>query len=173
MPRGKKPQPLTKTKVCTKCKTEKDTEEFLADTRSAIGKRKARCTACNREDGRIYYRNIPQKRRRERVELRWDYAKSKYGVTKEEYNRMLAIQSGSCAICSSDKPGPNRSRFVIDHCHDTGLIRGLLCPHCNFAIGWLKDNTHLMRMAIEYIEKSRRTNDPPTKEYYEGLKFFF
>lgn len=57
--------------------------------------------------------------------------KMKYGITVEQYKKMLGAQDSQCAICNVRTAGGNSSRFKVDHCHDSGLIRGLLCDDCN------------------------------------------
>ena len=61
------------------------------------------------------------------------HLKYKYGLTPEDYDAKLIEQNGVCAICG--KP-PNKRRLHIDHCHETGRIRGLLCTGCNTRLGW-------------------------------------
>lgn len=73
--------------------------------------------------------------------------KYRYGLTNEQYDEMLLVQNGVCAICGqTDK----RKRLAVDHCHDTGRIRGLLCSQCNVAIGALH-NQDLLDNAAEYL----------------------
>lgn len=67
---------------------------------------------------------------------------------------MLLAQNGKCAICGT-LPEPGRL-LCVDHRHSDGVVRGLLCDHCNTALGHLRDNPILMQKAIEYIEKSVR-----------------
>ncbi len=71
-----------------------------------------------------------------------------YGLTAEEYEAMRVAQGGSCAIC-----GTNRSSkpLVVDHDHVTGEVRGLLCDHCNVALGRLQDNADLFLSAAAYL----------------------
>lgn len=77
--------------------------------------------------------------------------KNKYGLTVAEYERMLAEQSGVCAVCK----GPEtRAGFVlgVDHDHATGEVRGLLCTKCNTALGLLDDDPERIRLLSEYIQ---------------------
>lgn len=77
--------------------------------------------------------------------------KKKYNLTLEEYRSMLKRQQYKCAICEIDKPAGRQNVFVVDHCHDTGKVRGLLCNHCNTGIGKLNDDIKLLKKAIEYL----------------------
>lgn len=70
------------------------------------------------------------------------------GVTFATYDSLLKSQGGRCAICG----GLNDSRrLAIDHCHNTGKIRGLLCRACNTGLGSFRDDPHLMLSAIAYL----------------------
>ena len=62
----------------------------------------------------------------------------RYGITLQDYDRILSEQGGKCAICKSDKAGNKGQCFAVDHCHDTGKVRGLLCAGCNIRIEWLR-----------------------------------
>ena len=69
---------------------------------------------------------------------------------------MLADQNGVCAICGKDEPNEHgrtgkKFRLAVDHCHDTGVVRGLLCQKCNRASGLLKDDLTLLQKAMEYL----------------------
>lgn len=74
----------------------------------------------------------------------------KYGITQEDYNRMLAEQDGCCKICRSSDPVGVKS-FAVDHDHVTGKVRGLLCHRCNPGLGYFQDNPELLRKAIDYL----------------------
>lgn len=63
--------------------------------------------------------------------------RKKYGLTVERYNEMLAAQGGACAICKSTKAGSKGQMFAVDHCHDSGRVRGLLCIACNSRLGFV------------------------------------
>lgn len=72
-----------------------------------------------------------------------------HGLDPIEYERMYAAQGGVCLICS--KACVSRRRLSVDHCHDTGKIRGLLCAKCNRAIGLLGDDAVLVFKAYSYL----------------------
>ena len=81
----------------------------------------------------------------------------KYGITKTEYLSLIEVQNNKCAICK--KPEENRGRggkiknLAVDHCHETGKVRGLLCLNCNTALGSIKENKETLMQMIEYLEK--------------------
>lgn len=81
-----------------------------------------------------------------------------YGLTYEELNRLLEEQHGKCAICGADIKvvGKNKSESVhVDHDHETGLFRGLVCHACNTGLGAFRDDPLILESAIRYLEKSR------------------
>jgi predicted nucleic acid-binding Zn ribbon protein len=83
--------------------------------------------------------------------------KRSFGITLEQYNEMLEKQGGLCAICGQPESAKNgwnsKTRFLaVDHCHDTGKIRGLLCTQCNQGLGNFRDDTARMKAAIHYLE---------------------
>lgn len=71
--------------------------------------------------------------------------KSRYGITPEDYYEMYEEQQGLCGICGEAKS------LVVDHDHDTGDVRGLICQNCNLGIGQLKDSLVLLCQSIKYL----------------------
>ena len=72
--------------------------------------------------------------------------KHRYGITAAEYDSLYEAQGGCCAICkkpaeAGSSPGHWKNKLAVDHCHDTGKIRGLLCNKCNTVIGSLADES--------------------------------
>jgi len=77
-------------------------------------------------------------------------ALSRYGITPEEYDTMLGLQGGGCAICGSSNTA--RDSLAVDHDHDTGRVRGLLCSGCNTGLGMFGDDLERLRKALRYLE---------------------
>jgi len=76
-----------------------------------------------------------------------------YGITPEQYKQMMDAQGNACAICGySDTTDPKMFPHV-DHCHETNKVRGILCSHCNMAIGKFKNSEKLLLSAAEYVRK--------------------
>lgn len=87
------------------------------------------------------------------------YSLAKYGITPKEYDEKFLTQNGVCAICK--KPEVNIDHktktiraLAVDHCHDTGRIRKLLCSSCNMGIGQFNHNPELLRAAAIYCEET-------------------
>lgn len=77
--------------------------------------------------------------------------KRKYNISQDDYDKLHEAQGGRCAICGKKK------RLVVDHDHDTGEVRGLLCGNCNTGIGMLGDTPGDLKNALEYLEKNDST----------------
>jgi hypothetical protein len=83
--------------------------------------------------------------------------KSVFNISYTDYTSILNKQNNVCAICklsekAFDKKGKVRN-LAVDHDHDTGNVRGLLCTNCNTALGHLKDNINILYNAIKYLKK--------------------
>lgn len=86
----------------------------------------------------------------DRAYTREIHIKRKYGMTIEQYNEMFETQNGLCVICGY-KFGQKQGDCYVDHCHSTNIVRGLLCQHCNSAIGHAKDNPSILLNAAKYV----------------------
>lgn len=127
----------TITKVCNTCKESKSLNRF---------KRFNQCIDCYNTYQRNYKRRNAEKCREFALN---SIRKSKYGMTKEEYDVLFKLQSGLCAICFKPQEG---KRLAVDHNHITNENRGLLCEKCNRGLGLFKDNIELLSNAISYLE---------------------
>ena len=109
----------------------------------AIRLRKNRSPECmtRRREDRRKYRTPYDPERAAAWRRKW-----KYGLDDSEFNAMSASQDGRCAICQVEES------LVVDHCHGTGRVRGLLCHGCNVGLGFFRDNQESLRSAIEYLE---------------------
>lgn len=99
-----------------------------------------------------------QKWRKENPELYADRMvgyrlKFHFGITREQYDALLAAQGGVCGICG-DEPQSGKKRLHLDHDHETGTARGVLCGWCNTALGLFGEDVNLMARAARYLEKS-------------------
>jgi Recombination endonuclease VII len=78
-----------------------------------------------------------------------------YGLSQEEWDRLVALQGNRCAVCKTTQPGRRGERWHIDHDHVTGQVRGLLCHQCNVGIGNLRDDPQIMMAAARYVAAHR------------------
>ncbi len=83
--------------------------------------------------------------------------KRHYGITLCQYNDMFSKQNGKCLICDNEEKAKHpvsnmKRRLAVDHCHDTGIVRGLLCTNCNLALGGFMDSPAILEEAIKYLE---------------------
>jgi hypothetical protein len=143
---------------CPDCRETKLLSEFNRD-RSAPHGVSIYCRACNQRKGRAHYQNNRASHRE--YSLRRDF---RIGV--EDYDAQLAKQRGVCAICKSP-PGDTR-RLAVDHCHATGLIRGLLCQKCNHGLGQFRDNPFLLKRALQYMLNAQSTLSDAIAEWTGG-----
>lgn len=114
--------------------------------RVAIGKPCCRCGKIRTEaDGKhsAYCRDC----------LRWWRVENVFGLSQAQYEAMLAVQNNGCAICGRGPEGSYPGMLHVDHCHETGLVRGLLCQVCNLSIGKFGHDPALLRRAAAYLEK--------------------
>jgi hypothetical protein len=143
--------------TCNRCRKTLDADQF-ALKRSSATIRRNRCRRCCEPADRWQRLNAEKARQamldyRSRGGSRSHHLRKVRGIDPAEYDRMLAAQSGVCAICASDKPGGRWSYFNVDHCHATGRVRGLLCSPCNRALGFFCDDPIRLARAIEYVSR--------------------
>lgn len=132
-------------KTCSGCNETQPLDDFHRHARGAFGRR-SRCKACDGEYKKARYASRPR--------LNLDiHLRRHYGITVETYDEMVDLQGGVCLICGRP-PTTNGRRLAVDHDHDTGAIRGLLCTPCNSGIGQLGDSVDRLRSAIKYLEGS-------------------
>lgn len=137
-------------KKCSVCGQEKPISEFYNCKTKKDGK-SYRCKECDNEARKKWKENNPEKAK---LSNRKKTLKNKYGITIEEYNQLLKRQDFQCAICGTKTQKHSyQKNFNIDHNHETGEIRGLLCTACNRGIGLLQDNPTILRKAADYLEE--------------------
>jgi Recombination endonuclease VII len=130
------------------------TTEFFHRNKSAKDGLRAQCKVCKLKYGKLY-RSRPETilRRSGRVNLR-----SKYGISKEEYNLILFRQGGVCAICKKaesaiDYKTKKAKLLAVDHNHVTGQIRELLCQRCNWIVGYIERDRERAQKILKYLKK--------------------
>jgi len=127
---------------CTRCKEEKPLEQFSKQPGGKFGKLSV-CKKCKKEENHEAVRTGRWPSFTQAGQRSYKLKKN-YGITHEEYDRILASQGGCCALCKSCEPGFIYSRWgpkkeakylLVDHDHVTGVVRGLLCGTCNMWLG--------------------------------------
>jgi len=120
---------------------------------------KSACKKCHSEDGLSRYRIKKKEHPLSRKQSSYRYTiKTYYSLSEQDFNNLHENQDMSCKICLikinnvfKDYKGAN---VAVDHCHDTGKVRGLLCRKCNSGIGLLKDSPKLLKRALIYLEEA-------------------
>lgn len=137
-------------KKCRKCDETKPLEAFHRHANTKGGRRHE-CATCTQE----YHREMRKKHGRNFYRK---YAlKRHYKMTLQDYEGLLALQDGRCAICNTSDPQGPWGTFTVDHDHKTGEVRGLLCQLCNQGLGDFKDNVEFLASAIRYLTKRGET----------------
>ena len=128
------------TKTCTHCKEVKDTSDFYL---MKTGKYRSYCKVCSRAENTEWHKTHHVYRRSAQL-------KHNYGISLDDYEKMLASQNGSCAIC--EKTVAANGKFLsVDHDHATGKVRALLCDQCNCGLGNFNENPLLFLRALKYL----------------------
>ncbi len=128
---------------CRECKTDKTLDCFSP---SKIKNNDLICRPCVNKKTRDYFNAHPDLRRHHKFMER-------YGINIGDYNKMFADQNGRCLLCLRHQNELPKS-LRVDHNHLTGKVRGLLCEHCNIAIGLLRENVEVMQRAINYVTRN-------------------
>lgn len=132
-------------KVCIKCKESKLLSEYNFNGNGKNLRKK--CRKCVAKKNYQISKNKPGWREsRIKVKL-----KDRYGITLEDYNNLLVKCDFRCSICGL--PHTDEKKLNIDHCHNTNIIRGLLCGDYNRGIGLLNDSIDNLLNAIKYLTK--------------------
>jgi len=157
-------------KICSVCEAGKDSSEFLRAGKYP----RSFCVKCSYRKLKEYRNRSPEnkasylrhkenwtKRNKERckgyqqkrrLKKKYTDLEAKYGLSKRDYNVMLIRQRSVCAICERHN---GKIDLAVDHCHETGLVRGLLCRRCNMMIGQSEDSVDVLNRAAKYLENSR------------------
>ena len=99
---------------------------------------------------RIELYNTPEGRKGQRDRT----LKYKFGISLEKYNEMFAAQNGCCKTCCRHQSELSKI-LVVDHCHDNGQVRGLLCDYCNRLLGNYENKPELFRAFDAYLNSSK------------------
>jgi hypothetical protein len=139
---------LNTVKECKACLSEKPLDQFYK-RKSSIDGREHRCITCRRTQ-----MAKADAARYDSTKRRASHLLRSYVITPAIYEHLSLMQGEVCAICGSSESGRGDDYFVVDHCHTTGQVRGLLCHQCNTALGLFKDKTTSLQNAIAYLAQS-------------------
>lgn len=137
-------------KTCNRCHTPKPLNAYHKNKNNKDGLNN-RCIECtleyNRERYKLKSEKLVQWQKNYQLKNGRKITLKQYGLTEETYNDLLVDQNYCCKICNK-KPDYN---LYVDHNHETGQVRGLLCLQCNTALGNFYDDIGLLQKAIEYL----------------------
>jgi len=122
-------------KRCARCGSVKPCEDYHRNAGAADGLQ-SYCKSCNTKQAQA---------------AEWN--KAGIDFDEDRYQELCDEQAGRCAICDSDDPGAKR--LAVDHAHESGRVRALLCQGCNTGLGKFRDDPALLRRAADYIESHR------------------
>ena len=131
-------------RTCMTCGEKKlATEFYMRDKKT--GRRHSACKECDKARVKARHQANPERTRNNDL-------KRNYGITLQEHQQMFKDQQGVCAICKGEGDGKWR-KLCVDHDHETGKVRQLLCRNCNMILGQAGDNTNLLEEMIKYLQK--------------------
>lgn len=157
-------------KFCSSCRENKPLEDFHKRKKSKDGAH-SYCKICTSLRNKEWFANNKQKhaatcaswysKNKEKANKSgtdWHY-RSNYGISYEDFILLAGKQQNKCAICSTTIvfSGRGANRAVMDHCHTTGNIRGVLCSSCNQGIGLLREDIDILKGSILYLENYNKT----------------
>lgn len=135
------------TKQCTCCLQNLPEDDFYPDHRNPE-RRRPRCKQChNAASTKNYEANKRQ--------WRATFYKRKYGISIDKYEEMLLDQDHACAVCGKPETSEKFSHLSVDHDHDTGEVRGLLCASCNRLLGLFEANRDLFVYFPIYLKEKQ------------------
>ena len=155
-------------KTCSKCKIEKTLSSFKLNK---AGNYSAWCYECDNILAKNRYASDPEYRAAQLAKNKIRYfqeggkqrkrerqLKKSFGLTIDDYNKKLQTQDGLCAICKKPESSLNAHSsgilpLAIDHDHQTGKVRDLLCSRCNQALGLLREDVEIAKNLVTYIQK--------------------
>jgi hypothetical protein len=169
-------------KVCRRCRSSLPLEAFHADKRARDG-RQHNCKTCgaelkrawveqNREHYNTHARNRLANKDRLNAYKRSIYnaqkgsdlwLRKRYGLSTGDYDRLYAAQGNGCAICGVERNNNllKKGRLCVDHDHENGYVRGLLCDSCNRGLAFFGDDPEMLRNAAAYLDRCRKTTSSP------------
>lgn len=151
-------------KTCNNCSKTKPVSEFYekprkADYSESLAGYSSQCKDCDKSARQLYVvDNKDQCKKSDRAY----YLKNNYNLSIDDYNQLFNSQDGKCKTCETHQSELNRP-LCVDHNHDTGKVRGLLCNNCNRAFGLLKENVKTLTNLITYKQTESADNTEQQK----------
>ena len=145
---------IKKYKKCSSCGTTKPLfANFYKQEANRDGYRGI-CKACTEIKRKKRGREGERARRKASGAQHNAYYKRHYGLSDTDVELIKDVQGGRCAICNSpERPEIGKAgKLYVDHCHETGEVRGMLCNNCNSGLGQFRDNIESLDEAIRYLE---------------------
>ena len=134
--------------TCTQCKKDKPEGDYYVRKDRPSGKgRLSECKECMKSRVMDRYKKDPDLVNDKR-------AAKVYGITLEQVQEMREQSGGICSICNREGKHHHK-RLVIDHDHNTGKVRGLICSTCNSMIGWCGEDTQTLQNLIDYLNRHK------------------
>lgn len=136
-------------KICTACKQELSLEKFSPAKRGYLNTY-SQCRKCSNAKTKIWYEKTKGSKRRN------TYYIKQYGLSLEHIETVLTIQEYCCELCKSRLDLDNTRSglgLAVDHCHTSGIVRGLICNNCNRALGMIKENIQTLENMIKYLKR--------------------
>jgi len=104
-----------------------------------------------KQQSKEYWAKFPEKKKKSRI-------RGQYDMSMEDFEELMALQNGACAICGHSDMSDKNIFPVVDHCHESGKVRGLLCMNCNQGLGKFKDSTSNLTAAMAYLIRNKPLN---------------
>jgi hypothetical protein len=158
---------ITGLKICSKCNQEQPIENFYSDV-SKKDILNQYCKPCCRQravDRKKYHQAYFLEYKRRKLKDNPSYwvdkmKQSRYGLSPNEFKQLKKSQKNRCPGCLRAFPG---KKDVVDHCHKTGKVRGILCCNCNWALGQVKDDPSILLRLVDYLKSTKSVNPQQNK----------
>ncbi len=151
--RSKKTHDIDGSKRCSVCKQVKPANEFHLVKDNRLKQKdpylQGRCRSCSSVYIKAWHLRHPKYRKSDSRQRNL----KRFGITADAYDHILQNQNYGCAVCGEKTTDSTGRLLSIDHNHDTGEVRGLLCHSCNVALGLFKEDVDLLAKAIFYLTK--------------------
>jgi hypothetical protein len=154
---------------CTKCGIKKPLSKFHRCKSNSLG-RKNECAECANKYLRNHYHTKIKGTPKQKNKIRDYHYRTKYNISYEQYVEMCKVRNYQCDICGTIKKVAgqeargSKDHLVLDHCHVSGKIRGILCQCCNQGLGLFRDNSDNLTEAHLYLLQTETDKSVDTKE---------